>query len=225
MKKIFKAIAILCASTALCAGIGIAAGCSGGKDGKYEGDYHYTNSYGVAYGMKVRVTVKNNIITKVEDITNGAYTIVSPGWVNKWMADQDAAHAADSSKPDTKAQIAKYKEDHASDPGVAYMSDVEIATILAGKAPNWYNWPNSAEATWTDNESWLLQKYEGWSVSDILDIKVFIKETGEPYSKDHNGEFSDLLITGSTQGSGRLLLAVQNALGKKTEIGRIEKAN
>ena len=34
----------------------------------------------------------------------------------------------------------------------------------------------------------------------------------------------ELIITNATQGSARLLLAVQDALGKTTEIGRIEKA-
>ena len=32
---------------------------------------------------------------------------------------------------------------------------------------------------------------------------------------------SDVMITGATQGSDRLLLAVQRALGKKIEIGNI----
>lgn len=38
MKKIFKALSILAASTALCAGVAMATGCSG-YNGKYEGEY------------------------------------------------------------------------------------------------------------------------------------------------------------------------------------------
>lgn len=166
MKKIFKALAILCASTALCAGIGIAAGCSGGKDGVYVGEYHYPNAWNPTathYGMKVRVTVKNNIITKVEDITKGEYVVVSSGWEDK--------------------------------------------------------------ALWTDKENMLLHKYEGASVADVLSIKVYVNENGQPHGIDDNAAMSDYVITDATQGSGRLLLAVQNALGKKVDdYNRIEKA-
>lgn len=170
MKKIFKGLAILAAVAAVGVGVGVSAGCAGGKNGVYEGDYHYTNEHGATYGMKVKVTVKNNIITKVEDVTLGAYTTIS----NAMPA---------------------------------------------------YGWTDEDVKNWNDYESLLLQKYEGWSVADILDLKVFIKETGEPYSKNDNADLltSDLLIPKATQGSGRVLLAVQNALGKTTEIGRIEK--
>ena len=171
MKKIFKALAVLAATTAIGAGIGMAAGCSKGYDGVYYGDYHYEN-HGHDYGMKVRVTVKNNIIVKVEDVTKGDYIVVS-----------DALPA--------------------------------------------YGWDDDSIANWTDNESWLLQQYEGLAVSDVIAIKVNIKETGEPYSKDKNAGLNEngILITNATQGSARLLLAVQNALGENKEIGRIEKAN
>lgn len=172
MKKIFKALTVLACTAAIGAGAAAISGCSKGYDGVYEGDYHYTNEHGATYGMKVKVTVENNIIKKVEDVTLGEYTIVSSAMPN-------------------------------------------------------YGWSEDAVKNWTDNESWLLQQYEGLAVSDVLEMSVFIKETGEPYSKDKNGDLgaNNLLITGSTQGSGRLLLAVQDALGKKTEIGRIEKAD
>ena len=54
------------------------------------------------------------------------------------------------------------------------------------------------------------------SVSDVMDIKVYYDENGEPYGKDDNTDFaaSGLIISNSTQGSGRLLLAVQDALSK-----------
>lgn len=168
MKKIFKALAVAAASTALCAGIAMTTtGCNAGYNGTYEGEYKYSN-YGHDYGIKVRVTVENNIITKVVDITKGAYVVVS-----------DANPA--------------------------------------------YGWTEDAVANWTNNESYLLQKYEGWAVSDILAIQVFIKENGEPYGKTENAAMSDLMISGATQGSGRLLLAVQAAFGQTVEIGRIEK--
>ncbi|MDE6667767.1 MAG: hypothetical protein K2K38_05410 [Clostridia bacterium] len=167
MKKIIKGLSILVASTALCAGVAMATACDSGYNGTYEGEYHYPNAWAPTaphYGMKVRVTVENNIITKVEDITKDAYTVVSSGWEDK--------------------------------------------------------------NTWITYESLLLQKYEGWSVADVLAIKVYIDENGQPYGKGDNAALleSDLLIPNATQGSGRLILAVQDALGKKTQIGRIETA-
>lgn len=216
MKKIFKALTVLACTAAIGAGAAAISGCSKGYDGVYEGDYHYTNEYGAKYGMKVKVTVENNIIKKVEDVTKGEYTIVSPGWVDKYIADYNAASEAD------KADTSKFPVvPQVSGWGVANVSEIEAI------APSYYGWSNSAAANWTTNESWLLQQYEGLAVSDVLEMSVFIKETGEPYSKDKNGDLgaNNLLITGSTQGSGRLLLAVQNALGKDKEIGRIEKAD
>ena len=94
-----------------------------------------------------------------------------------------------------------------------------------------YGWTDANSSNWSTHESWLLQQYVGWSVADILDINVYTNfgyklvtggrvldtdSMGEPYGTDFNGELkgSDLLITGATQGSGRLLLAVQDALKK-----------
>lgn len=203
MKKIFKGLAIAVASTALCAGIATATACSGGYNGTYEGDYHYVNNYGVTYGMKVKVTVENNIITKVEDVTNGAYVTVSEGWVNKYVADYNAASEEDKNN--------EYKfavKPIVNDWGVQNVEQIEAI------APDYYGWTNANEETWNTDEAWLLQKYEGMAVSDVLAIKVYIKTTGEPYSSDKN-DFGELIITGSTQGSGRLLLAVQDALSNK----------
>lgn len=203
MKKVFKGLSILVASTALCAGIATASACSGGYNGTYEGDYHYTNDYGVVYGMKVKVTVENNIITKVEDVTNGDYVTVSPGWVNKYVADYNAASATD------KADTSKFPV-VPNVSGWGLTNEADIAAL----APDYYGWTNANEGNWNNYEAWLLQKYEGMAVADVLDMKVYIKTSGEPYSSDKN-DFGELIITGSTQGSGRLLLAVQDALKNK----------
>ena len=69
MKKIFKGIAILAATAAVGTGVAFAAGC-GGTDGTYHGEYHYMGAHGSVYGMVVEVTVKNNVITKVKNLTN-----------------------------------------------------------------------------------------------------------------------------------------------------------
>lgn len=187
MKKVFKGLAVLAASTALCAGIGVAAGCSGGKNGTYVGSYNYVNDHKANYGIMVKVTVKNNVITKVVDITNTDLS-KQGGW----------------SKDENKMVD----------------SGIEWTTVSAAMPA--YGWTDEAVKNWTDNECWLLQQYEGLTVKEVKNMDVNIKNNGEPYNKDKNGGFNDLLITGSTQGSGRVLLAVKNALGEKKEIGRIE---
>ena len=54
-------------------------------------------------------------------------------------------------------------------------------------------------------------------VKDVLALNVATAESGAPYVREDE-QFSDfggnLIITGATLGSGRLLLAVQDALSK-----------
>ena len=174
MKKIFKGLAVLAATATVGAGLAFATGC-GGKNGKYIGSYSYVN-YGHTYGVVVEVTVKNNIITRVEDVTFARED--SKDWVPVSAANPD------------------------------------------------YGWTESAVANWNTNEEWLLAQYEGWSVADVLALKAFVKTGGEPYSADLNTDVVDssLVISGATQGSVRILLAVQDALGKTTEYGRVHSA-
>ena len=69
---------------------------------------------------------------------------------------------------------------------------------------------------WTDKDIWnngieaLLAKYVGKSKSDILATTVTCDANGQPSAVSD----SALMISGATQGSGRLLLAVQNAFGQ-----------
>ena len=119
MKKIFKALSILAASTALCAGVAMATGCSG-YNGKYEGEYSYV-SWGHTYGMSVEVTVENNIITKVVDTT-----------------------------------------------AVKHSDWVVVSNPPTPESP----WNDEAKANWVNNEAWLLQKYEGLSVTEVIEKKV-----------------------------------------------------
>lgn len=77
------------------------------------------------------------------------------------------------------------------------------------------------KAVWNDNVNSLLNAYKGLYVADVLAKTVAVDaETGEPYVKE-DSEFIDygenLIISGATLGSSRLLLAVQNALQSKTE--------
>lgn len=78
-----------------------------------------------------------------------------------------------------------------------------------------YGWTSDSVANWNNNLDSLLAKYEGKTVSAIKALTVACASSGEPYASSFD-EFvsydSDLLLTGATQGSGRLLLAVQNAI-------------
>ena len=75
--------------------------------------------------------------------------------------------------------------------------------------------------SWSNREVWdngidsLLAAYEGKTVSEIKAITVVCSDSGEPVAATSDSFVSydsDLIITGATVGSGRLLLAVQNAL-------------
>ena len=65
---------------------------------------------------------------------------------------------------------------------------------------------------WLNGLEGLLDAYAGRKVQDIMAVNADVSSTnscGQPYTVSD----SSLMITGATQGSGRLLLAVQNALG------------
>lgn len=70
---------------------------------------------------------------------------------------------------------------------------------------------------WNDNRQTLLNAYRGLYVADVLALEVVTDSVGAPVGKtDENfSDFgSNLIITDSTVGSGRLLIAVQNALSQ-----------
>ena len=68
-----------------------------------------------------------------------------------------------------------------------------------------------------------LKKFNGLSVDDVLDLEVAVTEAGAPETQKSGDEANpnfkplvigdtNLVLTGSTQSSGRLVLAVQDAL-------------
>lgn len=70
---------------------------------------------------------------------------------------------------------------------------------------------------WEENLQNLLNSYRGQYVVDVLAKEVVTKDDGAPLVKGDKGFVSygsDVIITGATLGSGRLLLAVQDALQK-----------
>ena len=199
MKKIFKSMAILAATAAVGAGVGVAAGCNVGTNGTYYGEYHYLGEHGVVYGFVAEVTVENNIIKSVKNLTNS---------------------------------------------NNEYAKKVQEGKTWAFVSGVGYGWTEDNLNNWEDHEKWLMQQYNNWSVADILAIPVYtdyaytpaldadgnpimgeygptykqdFNTMGEPCKADWNKDLveSGLLISEATQGSGRVLLAVQNALNNK----------
>ena len=262
MKKIFKGIAVLAATAALGTGLAFGAGC-GVAEETLIGEYHYIGAHSdVPYGMVVEVTVKNNIITNIKDITNTeaaksyqtykdvrdgkeaaeatyhSFTVVSPGWETYFASNMSASYVWILTKGASLGEgyeadsyyYANLDEDGNRD-GTWTKWEKGVLPTPAQTNVYSYGWTDANNSNWTSHESWLLQQYVGWSVADILDIDVYTNfgyaltadgrevdngSKGEPYGVDYNGELkgSELLISGATQGSGRLLLAVQNALKK-----------
>ncbi|MDE6586505.1 MAG: hypothetical protein K2K80_07490 [Clostridia bacterium] len=241
MKKIFKSMAILAATAAVGTGVGLATGCSAGYNGEYVGQYSYTNKYGATYGMVVKVTVENNIITKIVDITNTEDALATQaGYEKDWSQGGISVYKESNVhweivSPGWKDYFNANKGWLLNDGKLLDGTDYVEGTLPEPGNTNVYSygWSNDAAANWTDHEAWLLQQYEGKAVADVLAINVYTAYgyttadkgttwtadnsiSGEPYVKDWNSDLnaSGLLVGGSTQGSGRLLLAVQNALSK-----------
>lgn len=71
------------------------------------------------------------------------------------------------------------------------------------------------KSNWESNLQTLLNAYRGKYVWDVLSKEVAVSSSGAPETSDSSAFVSyggDLLTTGATQSSGRLLLAVQDAL-------------
>lgn len=82
----------------------------------------------------------------------------------------------------------------------------KVAEIPCDYVPVTASWDN--KNVWLDGLDALLAAYEGKTVQDINALSVTCNEKGEPTAVDN----AAYVITGSTMGSGRLVLAVQNAL-------------
>ena len=76
-------------------------------------------------------------------------------------------------------------------------------------------WTEEDVNNWKNGLNNLLKAYEGKTVDEVLAMRVAVSEDGAPLVKSDEGFVNydgSLIISGATLGSGRLLLAVQNAL-------------
>lgn len=90
---------------------------------------------------------------------------------------------------------------------------VEIVSsdyVEISEANDDWGWTAANIAVYTDGKSDLLASYEGKKVSDVKAATASIKGVND--AEENVVSDSDLLISGATQCSARLLLAVQNAL-------------
>ncbi len=121
-------------------------------------------------------------------------------------------------------------ENHSNTYGVKVEVTVDGDTIKSVKVvDNGKNWIEATPDNYGD-ESWdkgvnynakrpeLLSKFEGLKVDDVLALVVKTNDVGEPLKQEDEGfnaynvGKTELLISGSTQSVGRLILAVQDAL-------------
>ena len=79
------------------------------------------------------------------------------------------------------------------------------------------------KATWENGEAAFLASFEGKTIQDVLNIRVACGEKGEPAK---NGIEGFEYVTGATQSSGRVILAIQNAISTlgQSAYGRVHKS-
>ncbi len=82
--------------------------------------------------------------------------------------------------------------------------ETEMVSVSAG-------WEN--KSIWENGIENYLKSFEGMNVVDVLKAEVETNKNGQP-----NAVSGVDIITGATQGSGRVVLAIQNALGKENKV-------
>lgn len=90
---------------------------------------------------------------------------------------------------------------------IAKVAVAESEYVSLSDANPDYGWTEAKRQVWTDGLNGLLNAYKGKTVADILAVTVGL-DGQEPTTVSE----SSVKLTGCTQGSGRLVLAVQNAL-------------
>ncbi len=99
-----------------------------------------------------------------------------------------------------------------ADGKITKVEDITGNTYVSVSTPPEGNedWTDASVKNWKDNLPKLLKKYEGKTVEEVKALTATIKGVEE--ATENKVSDSNLVITDATQGSARLLLAVQNAL-------------
>lgn len=79
------------------------------------------------------------------------------------------------------------------------------------------SWANEDKLNWTDNQAAFLDSFKGKTIQEILSIVVNVIDTTQGYSLKGQPETIEGYVdavAGATQSSGRVILAIQDALSK-----------
>ena len=118
-----------------------------------------------------------------------------------------------------------YAHPYAPDSGAKYGAKVHVTvkggvimgvTVDADTA-DFFNltdsWTEEGKANWNSHKAEFLKSFEGMTVAELKAIKVECNEKGVPNEKGISGMPKDWnYVAGCTQSSGRIILAMQNAL-------------
>ena len=125
----------------------------------------------------------------------------------------------------------EYAYDNAWVPGAKYGVKVSVTlnkdvitkvVVTSENTDNYTNlsasWEN--KATWENGEAAFLASFEGKTIQDVLNIRVACAANGQPSTVE-----GFTAVAGATQSSGRVILAIQNAIKKlgTSAYGRVHK--
>ena len=125
----------------------------------------------------------------------------------------------------------EYAYDNAWVPGAKYGVKVSVTlnkdvitkvVVTSENTDNYTNlsasWEN--KATWENGEAAFLASFEGKTIQDVLNIRVACAANGQPSSVE-----GFTAVAGATQSSGRVILAIQNAIKTlgQSAYGRVHK--
>lgn len=162
--------------------------------------------------VKALTTTYNSKENSLETVATGA-TVSSNVFVK----------AVQNALNNTQVVTGEYSYENSWTPGNYYgikvmveVKDGKIVEVSTMAIPD--NWTNVTASWDTDGSkaagvAEYLKKYEGKTVDEVMAIKVSKNEAGQP-NTDEAGQASqgDLIYSGATQTSGRIILAVQDAL-------------
>lgn len=139
----------------------------------------------------------------------GAASFAGCGWTTETVSGEyHYANAWDSTAPDYGIKVSVTVQSDSKGDRIRKVTVADSDYVQASDT-----WDGKSD--WESGLQTLLNAYRGQYVADILAKEVAVSDSGAPLTSDDSA-FCDygesLLMTGATQSSGRLLLAVQDAL-------------
>lgn len=194
-----KVLVIALAVLMLVGAVSVLAACNGGET--YTGYCYYPSPYGAGgYGCVVDVTVKGDTIVAV-----------------KLYTDKEAADWAKNNEILYKGEKVDWAEGtHRTSP--QWMGENEFKAYAAAypdeakKLEESYQAPHSGDIGYTMTEAryeaWFEEIFVGKTVAEVNRYAAFATSNGQAIGTE------GLKMTGATQSSARVIVAVQNALAQ-----------